>query len=138
MQVQQVTGNSPKRTIGAFLLSVFISSIVLSALLPLGIELTLKSLLASWLVYIPYSMLVHLVFGLPAYALLRKYTAFKFWQVVMAGAVCGGFSCAILILSSVANLTWLWRMVLAAVISSAVSYALLRPPSHNSFAKLEP
>ncbi|WP_143171881.1 hypothetical protein [Rhizobacter sp. OV335] len=135
MQVHEVAKKHFRRTMAGFMLSILISSLTLSVLLPIGVELNVASFLVSAIIYVPYSILMHATFGLLAYFILRKYTDFKLWQVILAGALCGGVCCVILIFSSIANLSWLWRMVLASVLSSAGSYGLLRASADDSFAQ---
>ena len=72
-----------------FLAAAIIPAAVLSVVAPLSGKLSVSSALGSFLGFFPFSAAAVIVFGMPAYLLLRRFGPGNWWSVLAVGFLLG-------------------------------------------------
>ena len=73
----------------AFLAAAVVPVAVLAAIWPLGEKHTPSAILISFLFFYPYSCIATILFGLPAFLVLRPFRPGHCWSVMIVGFLLG-------------------------------------------------
>lgn len=114
------------RVCGALLVAAIVNSILLAMLLPLGAVVSGPAVVATFLVFLPFSAVFTLVLGVPAYLLARKFGRVNVYAAVALGLACGAVVGSLLAFTRVGAWIWIPQTMATAAISALVSSPVLR------------
>jgi hypothetical protein len=108
------------------LVAAIVNSILLAVLLPLGTVLSGPAVAVTFLVFLPFSVVFALVFGVPAYLLARKFERLNVYAAIGLGLACGAIVGTLLAVTRVGAWIWVPQTMGTAAISALAGYPLLR------------
>jgi len=115
------------RACGGLLVAALINSILLAVLLPLGAVVSGPAVVATFLVFLPFSAVFSLLFGAPAYLLAKRFGLVNIYAAGAFGLACGAIVGALLAFTQVGRWIWVPQTMATAAISALAGYPLLRP-----------